>query len=181
METGKFFHQKRIKLLAIDVTVLTISDRSSRGERDDLSGPALCQAVHQLGWNLVSYSVLPDDFSAIQNFLLAQSQSGKVNLILTTGGTGFSPRDVTPEATLSVVEKRTPGLVEKIRIESSVKNPNAILSRAEAGICKKALILNLPGSPNGAVESFLIVASVLPHALSVLKGSSESETSHEGH
>jgi len=165
--------------LTIDVTVLTISDRSSRGERDDLSGPALCEAIHQLGWNLVSYSVLPDDFSAIQQFLLAQSQSGKVNLILTTGGTGFSPRDVTPEATLAVIEKRTPGLVEKIRLESSTKNPNAILSRAEAGICKNALIINLPGSPKGAVESFSIVASVLPHALSVLKGAPESETAHK--
>lgn len=161
--------------MSILVAVLTVSDRSSSGEREDLSGPAVCQAVQRLGWSLVTSSVVPDDIEQIKQFLLTQSRSGKVNLILTTGGTGFSPRDVTPEATLEVIEKRTPGLVEKIRLESSMKNPHAILSRAEAGICEKCLIINLPGSPTGAVESFSIISAVLPHAIALLQQSSDGQ------
>ncbi len=161
--------------MTINVAVLTISDRASTGEREDLSGPALCQAIKKLGWNLVTSSIVPDDFEQIKQFLLKQSQSGKVNLLLTTGGTGFSPRDVTPEATLAVIEKKTPGLSEKIRFESARNNPHAILSRAEAGICQKCLIINLPGNPSGAVESFSIVSSVIPHAIALLQQSPNSD------
>jgi len=164
--------------MAINVTVLTVSDRSSRGERQDLSGPALCEALQHLGWSLVSSSILPDDFEAIRNFFLSQANSKKVNLLLTTGGTGFSPRDVTPEATLAVITKKASGLVEKIRIESSLQNPNAILSRAEAGICQQMLIVNLPGSPKGAVEALSIIASVLPHAISILENSTDADSKH---
>lgn len=154
--------------MTIRVSILTVSDRSAAKEREDLSGPALCDAVVKLGWTLVNHGLVPDETDQIKAFLLEQSSSGDVNLILTTGGTGFSPRDVTPEATLAVVQKRATGLVEKIRFESSRINENAYLSRAEAGICGKTLIINLPGSPKGAVESFLIVAPILPHAITLL-------------
>ena len=159
----------------INVAVLTISDRSFSGERGDLSGPVLCQAVKSLGWSVVDQGIVSDEIDQISQFLRDRANSGKVNLILTTGGTGFAPRDVTPEATLAVLEKRTPGLVEKIRAVSSEKNPHAILSRAEAGICRQCLIVNLPGSPTGAIESLLIISPVLPHAISLLAQKPDSE------
>jgi molybdopterin adenylyltransferase len=164
--------------VSIDVAVLTVSDRSSAGKREDLSGPALCAAVQKLGWNLIASTIVPDEFEQIKQFLYSQSHSGRVNLILTTGGTGFSPRDVTPEATLAVIDKKANGLVEKIRLESAKENPHAILSRAEAGICAQCLIVNLPGSPTGAIESFSIIAPVLPHAVSILQQNVESEKHH---
>lgn len=154
--------------MTIRVAVLTISDRSASGEREDLSGPALCKSVEDLGWEVIERGLVADEKEMISDFLLKHSTSGKVNLILTTGGTGFAPRDVTPEATLDVLEKKAPGLVEKIRFESAKTNDNAYLSRAEAGVCRKTLIINLPGSPKGAVESLLIVAPILPHALTLL-------------
>lgn len=161
--------------MTINVAVLTISDRSFAGEREDRSGPALCQAIDSLGWNLIGQSLVPDEIDQISQYLQTQACSGAVNLILTTGGTGFSPRDVTPEATLAVLEKRTPGLVEKIRAVSSVHSPHAILSRAEAGICEQCLIINLPGSPSGAVESLSIISPVLPHAISLITQTPDSE------
>lgn len=154
--------------LSINVFILTVSDRSASGERVDLSGPALCQAVEKLGWTITGHTVVPDELTQIKTVLLDQSSSGEINLILTTGGTGFAPRDVTPEATLAVIEKNASGLVELIRSESAKINANAYLSRAQAGICQKTLILNLPGSPKGAVESFLIVAPIIPHAVTLL-------------
>ncbi len=161
--------------MPINTAVLTVSDRCYKGERQDISGPALCQKVQDLGWNLVSTAVLPDEIDQIKTYLLNQTSSGKVNLILTSGGTGFSPRDVTPEATLSVIDKRASGIVECIRIESSKTNPHAYLSRAEAGIRNTCLIINLPGSPSGAIESLLIVANIIPHALSLLQQSIDAE------
>jgi molybdopterin adenylyltransferase len=155
--------------LSIKVSILTVSDRSAAGKREDLSGPALIEEVYKLGWVLVSQDIVSDDKEQISNYLRNQSSSGEVNLILTTGGTGFAPRDVTPEATLSVIEKKAPGLVEMIRSESAKINPNAYLSRSEAGICGKTLIINLPGSPKGAVESLLIVSSIIPHAIDLLE------------
>lgn len=154
--------------MTIRVSILTVSDRSAAGEREDISGPALCEAVVKLGWTLVNHDLVPDEMDQIKTYLLKQSSSGEVTLILTTGGTGFAPRDITPEATLAVIEKRASGLVEKMRLESALINENAYLSRAEAGICRKTLIINLPGSPKGAVESLLIVAPILPHAITLL-------------
>ena len=154
--------------MTIKVSILTVSDRSFISEREDLSGPALRDAVIKLGWTLVNHGLVPDEMDQIKTFLLNQSSSGEVNLLLTTGGTGFAPRDVTPEATLSVIEKRASGLVEKMRFESSRINENSYLSRSEAGICNKTLIINLPGSPKGAVESLMMIASILPHAITLL-------------
>lgn len=158
--------------MTINVSILTVSDRCSTGEREDLSGPALQDAVCKLGWNVVTHAIVPDEKEQIVAFLQQQASSGGTNLVLTTGGTGFAPRDVTPEATLSVIEKKASGLVDMIRSESSKLTFNAYLSRAEAGICQKTLIINLPGSPKGAVESLLIVAPLLPHAITLLEDQS---------
>ncbi len=164
--------------MSINVAVLTVSDRSHSGEREDLSGPALCHAVQKLGWAVVATEIVPDEVKHIKRFLIQTSNSFIVNLILTTGGTGFAPRDVTPEATLSVIQKHVPGLSEKIRLDSSAKNAHAFLSRGEAGILNQCLIVNLPGSPTGAVESFEAISSLLPHAISILTQSKNSESSH---
>ena len=158
--------------MTISVFILTVSDRSASGEREDLSGPALCEAVEKLGWTLAGHAIVPDEVDQIKSVLLDQSSNRKANLVLSTGGTGFAPRDVTPEATLAVIEKKASGLVELIRSESARINANAYLSRAEAGICRKTLIINLPGSPKGAVESFLIVAPIIPHAITLLEDQS---------
>ena len=155
--------------MSISVFILIVSDRSASGERADLSGPALCEAVEKMGWSVAGHAIVPDEIDKIKNVLLERSSSGEVNLILTTGGTGFAPRDVTPEATQAVIEKKASGLVELIRSESAKINANAYLSRAEAGICKKTLIINLPGSPKGAVENLLIVSQVIPHAITLLE------------
>jgi len=158
--------------LTISVFILTVSDRAASGERTDLSGPALCEAIEKQGWTLAGHVIVPDEVDQIKSVLLDQSSNRKANLILTTGGTGFAPRDVTPEATLAVIEKKASGLVELIRSESARINANAYLSRAEAGICRKTLIINLPGSPKGAVESLLIVAPIIPHAITLLEDQS---------
>ncbi|PKO00711.1 MAG: molybdenum cofactor biosynthesis protein [Chloroflexi bacterium HGW-Chloroflexi-4] len=154
--------------MSIKVIVLTVSDRSSAGLREDLSGPELINTINGLGWTLINHTLLPDEMDQISSFLQKTSSSEVCNLILTTGGTGFSPRDVTPEATLAVINKKALGLVELIRSESAKINAKAYLSRAEAGICKNTLIINLPGSPKGAVESLLIVAPLIPHAIELL-------------
>lgn len=154
--------------MAIGVTVLTVSDRSFRGEREDLSGPAVCEKIKVYGWALISTAILPDDLDLIKDYLFSESQKSQVNLILTTGGTGFAPRDVTPEATLAILDKRAPGLCEIMRFEAYKNNKNAILSRAEAGLCGNTLIINLPGNPKGAVENLSIIAPLLPHALALV-------------
>lgn len=154
--------------MAIGVTVLTVSDRSFRGEREDLSGPAVCEKIKVYGWALISTAILPDDLDLIKDYLFSESQKSQVDLILTTGGTGFAPRDVTPEATLAILDKRAPGLCEIMRFEAYKNNKNAILSRAEAGLCGNTLIINLPGNPKGAVENLSIIAPLLPHALALV-------------
>ncbi len=161
--------------MRIRTAILTVSDRSFSGERDDLSGPALQYEIEKLGWSLVSFGLVPDSKEAIEHFLLNHSESGMIDLILTTGGTGFSTRDVTPEATLAVIEKRAPGLVEVIRFESSKITPFSYLSRAEAGIHSSCLIINLPGNPKAAVESLRIIANIIPHAIALLQQNDQSD------
>ncbi|MEW6403289.1 MAG: MogA/MoaB family molybdenum cofactor biosynthesis protein [Chloroflexota bacterium] len=158
--------------------ILTVSDRSSRGERADASGPALAHLVGTLGWSVARQQIVPDEVSAIQAMLIAWCDSGEVDVILTTGGTGFAPRDVTPEATRAVIQRDAPGLAEAMRAASLAKTPHAMLSRSVAGIRGKVLIVNLPGSPKGATENLETVAPVLNHAVQLLREDPASEVSH---
>lgn len=152
------------------VSIITISDSVSAGHREDGSGKALARRCGELGWEIISASIVPDEESAIRAQLLALADTGKLDLVLTTGGTGLGPRDVTPEATASVANRLVPGLGERMRQIGAAKNPNAALSRSIAAIRGTTLIVNLPGSPRGAVESFDAIAELLPHAVSVLHG-----------
>jgi molybdenum cofactor synthesis domain-containing protein len=152
------------------VAILTISDTVSQGTRSDASGPAVRDRCVQLGWHIVSEAVLPDDPIAVCERLVSLADGGAADLILTTGGTGIGPRDSTPEATTRACQKLLPGIPEVMREYGRQKNPRAALSRAVAGVRGSTLIVNLPGSPRGAVESLDAVAELLPHALAVLGG-----------
>ena len=162
----------------IRVGILTVSDRSSRGERADASGPLLRQMAHQQGWTVERESIVPDELDAIQAMLIEWADVARLDLILTTGGTGFAPRDVTPEATRSVTEREAPGLAEAMRSDSLRKTPHAMLSRAVCGIRGRALIVNLPGSPRAARENLETILPVLPHAIALLQESPDSERGH---
>jgi molybdopterin adenylyltransferase len=164
--------------MTIRFGILTLSDRSARGERADASGPALADLVRAQGWSVIKQALLPDDESAIRAELMAWAHSGEVDVILTTGGTGFAPRDATPEATRAVIQREAPGLAEAMRSASLAKTPHAMLSRAVAGIRGRTLIINLPGSPKGAVENLLVLVPVLEHAIQLLKEDPASESGH---
>lgn len=164
--------------MTIRFGILTLSDRSSRGERADSSGPALARLIEAEGWSIAKQSILPDDESAIRQILIEWADNDEVDIILTTGGTGFSPRDVTPEATRAVIDREAPGLAEAMRAASLKITPHAMLSRVVAGIRKQTLIINLPGSPKGAVENLQVVVPVLPHAVQLLREDPNSESSH---
>lgn len=154
----------------IAVAVLTISDSSSAGTREDISGPALCARCEEFGWVVASHAVIPDDYAAITQLLHEWADSEEVRLILTTGGTGPAPRDITPEATRAVLERELPGIAELIRMEGRKKTKFSVLSRGVAGSRGQSLIVNLPGSPKGALESLEIVAELVPHILDLLAG-----------
>ena len=158
--------------------ILTVSDRSARGERPDLSGPALVERVIAQGWSVARTAVLPDDLLALRETLAGWADEGLLDVILTTGGTGFGPRDVTPEATELVIEREAPGLAEAMRFESLKATPHAMLSRALAGIRGNVLIINLPGSQKAAIENFQVVLPVLPHAVELLHNDPDSERHH---
>lgn len=164
--------------MTLQVGILTISDRAFRGEREDASGPELMRLVQEAGWFVIIKALLPDDEAAIREKLIAWADGNELDVILTTGGTGFAPRDVTPEATRAVIEREAPGLAEAMRAASLKVTPHAMLSRIVAGIRKKTLIINLPGSPKGAVENFQVVMPVLPHAVQLLREDPASETGH---
>jgi molybdenum cofactor synthesis domain-containing protein len=164
--------------MTIRFGILTLSDRSSRGEREDASGPALARLILAENWSVTYQHLLPDDASAIRDLLAQWSDSGEVDVILTTGGTGFAPRDVTPEATHAVIEREAPGLAEAMRAASLKITPHAMLSRIVAGIRKRTLIVNLPGSPKGAVENLQVILPVIPHAVQLLREDPKSESSH---
>jgi len=152
------------------VAVLTISDSVARDERIDLSGPAVVQRCRELGWEVTSSLKCSDDPGQVRSHLRQLADSRRVDLILTTGGTGLGPRDNTPEATLDVAEKVIPGLAEEMRRKGAEQTPNAVLSRGVAVVRNVSLILNLPGSPRGAIESLDTLAQLLPHAIQVLHG-----------
>ena len=152
----------------ITVAVLTLSDKGSKGEREDASGPMIREMLKGIDAEVKYYDILPDEKELIKEKLI---EYGKlVDLILTTGGTGLSPRDVTPEATIEVIERQIPGIAEAMRIEGLNKTRRAMLSRAVAGIRGKTLIINLPGSPKAVKENLEIILGVLPHAIEKIKG-----------
>ena len=152
------------------VAVLTISDSVSRGEREDLSGPAVVAFCRGLGWEVVTSLRVSDDPADIRQQLRELADTNRVELVVTTGGTGIGPRDNTPEATQAIADRIIPGLAEEMRRKGSVKVPTAMLSRAVAATRHRSLIVNLPGSPTGAVESLEAIAHLIPHAIHVLHG-----------
>jgi molybdopterin adenylyltransferase len=168
-------------IMSLRIGILTISDRSARGERVDASGPALAAEVEAQGWQVTRQGLVPDEQVAIRDELIAWADAEEVDVILTTGGTGFGPRDQTPEATRSVIERPAPGLAEAMRLASLQVTPHAMLSRAVAGIHRRTLIVNLPGSPKGAVENLQVILPVLPHAVELLRESPHAEAGHQAH
>ena len=150
--------------------VLTVSDRSFRGERPDAGGPLVAEILNQAGYEIVYTEILPDDLGLIASALRKLTDGNTAELIVTTGGTGFAPRDVTPEATLAVCERLTPGIPEAMRYASMQVTNRAMLSRAQAGIRKQSLIINLPGSPKAARENLEAVLPALEHGLEMLIG-----------
>jgi molybdenum cofactor synthesis domain-containing protein len=162
----------------ISFGILTVSDRSANGERVDASGPALSDVVRSHGWSVKTTAIVPDELTAIKETLVSWADSNVVDVILTTGGTGFSPRDVTPEATMEVIDRLSPGIPEAMRAESLKITPHAMLTRMVAGIRGNTLIINLPGSLKGAQENFQVVTPVLEHAVKLLKEYPDSEQGH---
>lgn len=148
--------------------VITVSDQCSKGLREDTSGPNLCDILQEKGYCVVYRAVVPDETQDIQQALLHCTDTLGVHLVLTTGGTGFSPRDITPEATMALVERPTPGIPEAMRAASMAITPKACLSRAAAGIRKKSLLLNLPGSRKASQENLLAVLDPIAHGLEML-------------
>jgi molybdopterin adenylyltransferase len=151
--------------------VLTVSDSRARGERNDLSGPAVVRALQEHHFSVVETRIVADESAAIQKAIVELAR--KARLVVTTGGTGISPRDVTPEATRFVCGRMLDGIAERMRREGEKKTPFAVLSRGVCGVCGNSLVLNLPGSPAGAVESLAAVIDVLPHAMQILAGTVE--------
>jgi len=157
----------------INAAVLTISDSVTAGTRVDRSGPALCERLEQLGWKVSVKEALPDECAQISARLAAIAERGQVSAIFTTGGTGVALRDVTPEATRAVIEREIPGLPELMRGRGRESTPLAALSRGVAGTKGSVLIVNLPGSPKGAVESLNAIVELVPHVLDLLRGQTE--------
>ena len=160
---------------ALTAAVVTVSDSCARGQRKDASGPAVAQLLEKLNFSVAAQEVVPDDEIRIQNLLIRLAR--QVRLIVTTGGTGIAPRDVTPDATARVCDRMLDGVAEKMRSEGMKKTQYAALSRGICGVRGQAIILNLPGSPNGAVESLEAVAGLLPHAIELLSGQTEHKSS----
>ena len=164
--------------MTVSVGILTVSDRSSRNERLDVSGPALVKVIAAQGWEIKVTGIVPYEIDQIKEVLIDWADEFGLDLILTTGGTGFAPRDVTPEATRQVIHKEAPGLAEVMRSSGLKKTQHAMLSRSIAGIRGQSLIINLPGNPTAAVENLEIVLPVLPHAIQLLQEHPDSEKGH---
>jgi molybdenum cofactor synthesis domain-containing protein len=154
----------------ITAGVITLSDKGSRGERVDLSGPEVTRMLKEIGIETTCYEVVPDEADVIEKKLIELVDNRRLDLVVTTGGTGVSPRDVTPDATLKVIDREIPGMAEAMRRESMLKTPHAMISRAVAGIRKTTLIINLPGSPKGVRENLAVILPALKHAIEKIKG-----------
>ncbi len=154
----------------LKIAVITVSDKGYRGEREDSSGKYIVDYFKENGWVVSDYAVVPDETDIIKDKLIDICDNEKANLIITTGGTGFSLRDVTPEATEEVIEKKVPGFSEMLRIEGQKKTPRAILSRGVSGIRKNTLIINIPGSIKGVKDSLELIYRSLPHGIDILAG-----------
>ncbi len=161
----------------ISASVLTVSDRSATGEREDKSGPVIIEFLEDNRFSIHEYKIVPDEKNQIMELLMKWSDD-KVPLIFTTGGTGFAPRDITPEATLAVIDKETPGISEYLRYKSFQITPHATLSRAVSGIKKQSLIINLPGNPKSVKECLELLLPILPHAIELILDDPESEKNH---
>ena len=154
----------------IRAVAITVSDASSRGERRDESGEVLVQLLKESGAEIMATKIVSDDLEPLSRTMLEFAIRPDVNLIVTTGGTGFAPRDNTPEATLAIIEREAPGLAEAMRMETLKHTPMAMISRGVCGICSGALIINLPGSPKSVSESFSVIKPVLQHAVALIAG-----------
>lgn len=163
----------------IRAAVLTVSDSVSAGTRTDRSGPAVRERLEQLGWKVSVLEVVPDETAQIAGRLASLADSGQISAIFTTGGTGVAPRDVTPEATRTVLDREIPGMAEVMRARGREATPLAALSRSVAGTRGLVLIVNLPGSPKGAVESLNAIVELAPHVLDLLRGKSEHAPARE--
>ncbi|MCX7681515.1 MAG: MogA/MoaB family molybdenum cofactor biosynthesis protein [Anaerolineae bacterium] len=161
----------------IQAAVLTVSDKGYAGEREDLSGPLLSELLQQMGAEVVHYAIVPDERAEIERTLVWLADEVRVDLVITTGGTGPAPRDVTPEATQAVIERGMPGLAEVLRFEGYRRTPLAVVSRGIAGIRRQTLIVNLPGNPRAVREGMEVLSPILPHAIQMLRG---VHTEHEG-
>lgn len=160
------------------VGVITASDKGSKGEREDLSGALMKELVKEIDGEVVRYMILPDDQELLAQQMKEWADEDGLDLILTTGGTGFSLRDVTPEATIAIADRMVPGIAEVMRYESLKITPKAMLSRAVAALRKRTLIINMPGSPKAVKECWAAISSALPHGIQILKGeASECATS----
>ncbi|TWH49478.1 molybdenum cofactor biosynthesis protein B [Sporomusa sp. KB1] len=151
------------------IGIITASDKGSRGEREDLSGKAIAETLAQLG-EVKQYVIVPDEREVLSQAMINMADNEKIDIILTTGGTGLGPRDVTPEATLAVIDRQVPGIPEVMRAKSLEKTSRAMLSRAVAGLRGKTLIINLPGSPKGVRECLEVILPALDHGLAIMKG-----------
>lgn len=156
--------------MLIKVGIITASDKGSKGERKDLSGPVIKEVIARIGGEVTDYSVISDEQVLLEEKMREYADEKKLDLIFTTGGTGFAPRDVTPEATLAVIDRQTPGIAEAMRQESLKITPKAMLSRAVAGIRGRTLIINLPGSPKAVEECLEVLLPALPHGIEIMRG-----------
>lgn len=161
--------------MKIKVGLLIVSDRSFRGERADSTTPLFKEKIIELEWELTKTGIVPDEIEEVSKQLSDWSDNRGLDIIFTSGGTGFSPRDITPEATLSILDKQAPGIVEALRMDGLKSTPYSMLSRSVAGIRKSCLIINLPGSPKAAVEGLVFLANILPHAVLLIHN---TETDH---
>ena len=150
--------------------VITVSDKGSRGEREDISGRDVVRMLIDIDIRIDDYEIIPDEKDVIRDKIIEYTDTKNLDLVVTTGGTGVSPRDVTPDATLEIIEKELPGMAEAMRRESMHKTPHAMISRAVAGIRGQSLIINLPGSPKGARENLAIILPALKHTIEKIKG-----------